>query len=204
MNDLEVFDAGVKSASEFGNNEFGNYEPHFIYSGYHYNYSDGQFDQLRKIFLAKMSKYRVQSAFLTTLLMERWNLVTTERVKQFYEGKLKNDKVWSYTQQSIQDDLDTFFEDLQQQKKIKNGKVVSFYFPKLTEAEMQLVEERNKVHLTSYLEHYMRKNRIASIGRGNWDVDPAEMKQSDSKSKYVRGQCIRITHHLMLETNTKS
>ena len=55
---------------------------------------------------------------------------------------------------------------------------------------MKLVEMKNEDHLNTYAFHYYGENP---------DVDPKEMKKSDSKSKYVHGSSIRITYSLTLE-----
>ena len=188
MNDLEVFDAGVESVSEFQNDDL---VPHFIYCGIHY-WTKELFDRLKEILLIKMRKNGIQTAILTTLCMHRWKLVTKEKVKQAYEGKLKNEQEWKFYEQSIHDDLETFFETLQGQKKIKNELVLSFFLPKLTEDELKLVEDKDELHLGTYSKHYDGRNP---------DVDIEEMKKSDSKSKYVHGQCWRGTFHLALESN---
>ena len=66
--------------------------------------------------------------------------------------------------------------------------------PKLTEKELELVEEKNELHLATYFRQYLKRNP---------DVDPGEMKRSDSRSKYVHGQCLRETIHLTIESNTR-
>ena len=187
INDLEVFDSGVKSVSEYGKDDL---MPHFIYCGDHC--WGESFHRLKEIFLTKMRKYGIQSAILTRLVMYRRKLVTKEKVKQAYEGKLKNEEEWKHYEQSIHDDLEIFFENLQGQKEIKNEVVGSFFLPKLTEDELKLVEEKNEQHLGSYWEHYLGRNP---------DVLVEEMNKSDSKSKYVHGRCSRYTIHLALESN---
>ena len=117
--------------------------------------------------------------------MVRWKLVTKEKTKEAYEGKLKNDEEWKDHDVSINDDFETFFTNLQGQKEIENEWVYSFFLPKLTEEELKLVEDKNEQHLSTY---YLR----------NPDVDPEEMKRSDSKSKYVYGRCWRATIQLTL------
>ena len=189
MNDLKVFDAGVESVSEYGNDDL---VPHFIYCGIHYSWTKESFDRLKEIFLTNMRNYGIQTAILTTLGMFRRKLVTKEKVKQAYEGKLKNEEEWKHYEQSIHDDLEIFFENLQGQKEIKNEVVGSFFLPKLTEDELKLVEEKNEQHLGSYWEHYRGRNP---------DVPVEEMNKSDSKSKYVHGRCSRYTIHLTLESN---
>ena len=193
-NDVEVFDAGVKLISEFGEDDL---VTHFIYCGRHYFWNEEIRDRkrirLREIFLTKMGKYGIQSATLTMLHMHRRNLVTKEKSKQAYEGKLRNEEDWKKYEQSlsIHDDLEIFFENLQNQTEIQNEKVTSFFLPKLTEDELKLVEEKNERHLASYWEHYLGLDA---------DVDADEMKRSDSASKYVHVVCVRHTFHLAKRT----
>ena len=138
-----------------------------------------------------MRKYGIQTAILTMLCMYRKNLVIKEKVKRVSEGKLKNESEWEDYEESIHDDLETYFENLQGRNEIKNEVVRSFFLPKLTEEEQRMVEEKNKLQLATYYHYYFHKNP---------DVRPEEMKLSDSKSKFVHGRCLRITEHLALES----
>ena len=164
--------------------------PHFIYCGLHYFWERSE--KLKEIILMKMRKYEIQSSILTMLCMVRGNLVTKETVTKAAEGKLKNELGWKNEKQSINDDLERLFINLQNQKEVKEELVVSFFTPKLTNEEMKLVQERNQEHLRTYLDHRLG---------GNPDVDEEEMKKSDSQSKYVHGRCGRIT--IPLEKNQK-
>ena len=163
--------------------------PNFIYCGHHYLWTVS-INRLREILLTKMRKYGIQSGILTVLYMDRLKLVTKEKFKQAYKGELKNEEDWKDIEQSIGDDLETFFTNLQSQKEIKNERVGSFFLPKLTEDELKLVEQKNEQHLSTYEVHYDGLNP---------DVDPEEMKKSDSISKYVDGRCVRETIHLTIE-----
>ena len=195
MNDMNVIDAGVKSILDFGKDEL---VPHFIYCGEHYFFEEASKKMLEKMlekmFLTKMEHYGVQFAIVTRLFMVRRNLVTKETVKKAYQGKLKNVETWNYYNGSIHDDLDKFFSNLQDRKKIKNEVVGSFFTPKLTEEELKLVEQRNEQHLSTYLEHLYGRNP---------DVNAEEMKKSDSPSKFVHGRCLRWTTLLTLESKRK-
>ena len=93
----------------------------------------------------------------------------------------------------LSDDLETFFNDLKNNKIIMS-EALSFFTPKLTDEELALVEDRNKQHLDTYSKNYDGKNP---------DVDADEMKRSDSKSKYVHARCWRLTTQLTLEGNQK-
>ena len=117
--------------------------------------------------------------------MLRSNLITKEKVKKAAEGKLKNENIWKYYDGSINDDFERFLINLQNQKEVEYEKVESFFTPKLTDEEMKLVQERKEEHLSTYF--------YCVINRLNPDVDVEEMKQSDSKSKYVQVNCHRTT-----------
>ena len=155
--------------------------PHFIYCGYHYYYQEEKFEEM---ILTKMRKYEIQSLILTMLAMGRMKLVTQEKVKKAAEGKLKNDQNWKDYEGSINNDLERFLINLQNQKEVKYQHVYSFFTPKLSNTELKLVQEENEEHLKTYSHYFAGKNP---------DVDADEMKNSDSKSKYVQVQCWRIT-----------
>ena len=178
MIDREIFDAGVKSISDFGKDDL---MPHFIYCGVYYFCGEGQ-ETLKEIILTKMKKYGIQSSILTMMFMERWNLVTKEKVKKLYKGELKNEPDWELYVGSINDDLERFLINLQNKNEIEEGYVQSFFTPKLTNEELKLVQKRSEHHLKTYYHHF--------VGR-NPDVDIEEMKKSDSKSKYVHVKCER-------------
>ena len=187
MNNIDVIDTGVKSILD----HIKDYSvPHFICCG-DLGTNENRQRQFKTNLLAKMKSYGIEFAILTKLCMFRWKLVTNETVTNAYQGKLKNEQDWKHYEQSIHDDLDTFFANLQDFKKIEIEYVASFFTPKLTEGELNLVEETNKHHLSTYREYdYFRQNP---------DVNVEEMKKSDSKSKYVHGICRRYTKSLALE-----
>ena len=78
---------------------------------------------------------------------------------------------------SVNDDLESFFQDLQHGNEFE-GNVCSYFLPKLTKEEMKLVEMRDPNYLKSFCTTF--------IG-GSCDVDEAEMKMSESDSKFVDG-----------------
>ena len=77
-----------------------NLVPHFIYCGLHYSRKKSS-NQLRNIFLEKMKNYRIQNAIVTMLEMLRRRLITKEKMKRGYQGKLNNEKVWANCDGSI-------------------------------------------------------------------------------------------------------
>ena len=81
---------------------------------------------------------------------------------------------------SLNDDLEILFKKLKLGQ-VTDEKVQTFSFPKLTNKEMELVESKDEDHLASY-------------GASPVDIDEAEMKLSDSKSKFVHKFCQRETN----------
>ena len=142
-----------------------------------------------------MKSCGLQSSILTQLCMRKQNLITKEKSKAAYEGKLKNEDHWNFWNcydGSINDDMESFINNLQEissLEEIKKEEVHSFFLPKLRKEELKLVEEKNFEHMMTYWRKF------------NADVDKEEMKKSDSKDKYVHGKCIRTTSVLHLDSN---
>ena len=78
--DKQVFDRAVKLAME-GNNGL---ETHFIYAGEHYLDFSQRIEQLLQF---KMRRYKLKSAVLTLINMQRWDVVTKETMVQGYKGR---------------------------------------------------------------------------------------------------------------------
>ena len=104
---------------------------------------------------------------LTSVYLQRWRLITKEEMESYCNGEeLEKD--------SVNDDLESLFENIRLRKK-PDRYVETYFFPKLTEEEMELVERRD----TSY-SFWMKRNEI-------------EMMLSESDSKYVHGRSWRRT-----------
>ena len=71
--------------------------------------------------------------------------------------------------------------------------------PKLTNEELKLIEERNRDFLDTFGRFNFRDDKSPDV-----DVDAEEMKQSDSKDKYVHCTCLRRTMHFTLDFDEKS
>lgn len=155
---------------------------------YFYPHKTGK--QLWQKVVEKMRKYEIQSSIFTMMKMERFKLITKEKVKEGPKGKLKLVNSANYYQQSINDDLERFCINLQNQQIKKFEFVDSYFTPILASKELKLVEKRNEDHLMTYWYHYEGYNP---------DVDIKEMKRSNSKSKYVLAHCSRWTVSLNIE-----
>ena len=161
--------------ASFGNDEM---TPHFVYAGSYYN-SDRD-EHFKEMFLTAMKKNKIKSSMLTMLFMMRWEVVTEEKAKEAWDGKLKNDKTWGEI--SVHDDLEIFYTNILNSKEIKGEVVHSYFTPKLTEEEMKLVENQDEDYLSSFRQSYYTYQE--------------ELEESDSNSKYVHGQCVRWTFTL--------
>ena len=80
---------------------------------------------------------------------------------------------------SVNDDLESFFENIRLEQE-PNERVWTYFLPKLTEEELELVERRD----TSYLQTFWSSNP---------DVNRTEMILSEPDSKYVEGFSRRET-----------
>ena len=114
-----------------------------------------------------------------------------ENHKELYVGKLKNDSNTSrkFDQGSVNDDLENLITKLSKSESIFEDEdddvddVHLFFTPMLTKEELKLVEQKDEAYLLTY-------------SYENPDVDPEEMKKSDSKNKFVYSSCWRRTKYL--------
>ena len=138
-------------------------ETHFVYAGLYYTSLE---NELKSLILNAMKKYKIKAVMVTCITVERRKLITKERMEKYYKGK-------SYAQISINDDLETLFQDIQLGSKV-DDLVFTYFLPKLTNKELRLVERKDSNHLGTF----WYKNSAV-------DVDENEMKASESDSKYV-------------------
>ena len=176
----EIIDDGVKVISSSGNDDM---MPHFLYCG---NFS-ANFSKLERLISIALKENGIRSTIVTMLTMERLGLITKEKSKAAYAGKLKNDSKWLNENGSINEDLESFINNLHSQEEIKEEDVLSFFLPKLMENELKLVKEKDLDFMNTFYYSLFA------------DVDPEEMKKSDSKQKYVLGRCFRKTKLLNVD-----
>ena len=119
-----------------------------------------------------MKKHKIKSVMVTRIDLERWELITKEKMESYCKGE-KDEK------DSVNDDLESLIENIRLGKE-PNRYVDTYFLPKLTEEELELVAIRD----TSYLQTFNWRNP---------DVDETQMMLSESDSKYVRGWARRRT-----------
>ena len=112
--------------------------------------------------------------------MRRWRLITQEKMDSYYKRKEPETD-------SVNEDIDSFFEDLLLGKE-PDERAVTYFLPKLTEKELELVE-RNDL---SYLETFLPGRKV--------DVEKAEMNLSKSDSKFVK--CFALRETFTVETSS--
>ena len=95
----------------------------------------------------------------------------------------------SHDEKSGDDDIEAFFNNLQNGK-ICDERILSYFLPKLTNKEVKLIEVNDKMLLETFSAHFRDDLNV--------DIDKAEMKKSESKSKFVRGCCLRETVSLII------
>ena len=120
---------------------------------------------------------------LTKLEMCRSRLFTKERMEKYCSGQ-------KWLKASVNDDLESCIDDIQQGRADRDNwkytNRVSYFLPKLSEEELRLVERKNQDYLESFRVKWQNLT-------GFLDVSEAEMKLSESKSKFVKGYCRRQT-----------
>ena len=120
-----------------------------------------------------MEKYNIKHLMITFIAMRRKRLITLERRDYFCEGKS------AYYKISLNDDFESLLEDIQRGKQPKD-EVSTYFLPKLTGRDIKLVANNDPEYLKTFRHEHP-------------DVDEAEMKISESDSKFCHTHCERRT-----------
>ena len=171
---------------------------HFVYAGYFYFHGK----RLGSFLLQKMKRYKIKKLLVTKILMVQEYLISKETMEAFCKREIK-----SRLKESVNDDLESLFENIRRGKKIHLGakrkhEVPTYFFPKLTKEELELVTMKDSDYKLKFLGHFNDDNDERNPDA--IDVDEAEMEVSESDSKYVMGDCgrrtFKIEHPSKLET----
>ena len=141
-------------------NEENGLKTHFVFASTYYSFHA---DRLRVLILKGMKKCRINSVMVTILARTRERLITKEAMKNYCKGE-------NYEKVSVNDDLESFLEDLKLGKEPEDD-VPTYFLPKLTEEELELVETEDITYF---------KTLSYPI-----DVEKTEMMLSESDSKFV-------------------
>ena len=101
--------------------------------------------------------------------LTRWRLITKEMMESYCKGEI----VFGPTD-SVNDDLESLFEDLKLGNE-PDEQGSTYFLPKLTGAELKLVERKDPKYLDTFGYTYP-------------DVPEADIKLSESNSKYIEGK----------------
>ena len=177
--DEQVIDTAFKKIIE---SKSENIWIHLVYAGYYYSNSEyfmefNQEKRLNSFILKAIEKYNLKKVMVTQLNMWRKRLITKEQMENFYKGKDK----YTGRKISLNDDLESLFEDIQLGRE-PDDFVNTYFLPKLTEQELKLVERKdyNFMHTFEWMM--------------NSDVKKTEMAASESDSKFLEGRGKRKTY----------
>ena len=129
--------------------------------------------RLEAFLLKKMKEYNIKKVMMTNISMERHRLTSKEKMEKICKGKEKQ-------QLSVNDDLETLFENIQLGEE-PDDEVCTYFLPKLTEQELKLIEREDE---DFFLTFGFWQVWYAAVPRAEM---AAEMAATESKSKYVFG-----------------
>ena len=144
---------------------------HFVHAGDYYWEHE---DTFRSLILEGMKRYKIKSVMMTSVDMWRQNMITKEKMEKTYQGKED-----THRKKSVNDDLESFLEDLRCGKE-PDETVSTYFLPKLTEEELELVERKDRSFLRTF---ELRDPRVKK----------AESMLSESDSRFVYGLSWRKT-----------
>ena len=172
VNDEKVIDSAFAKIVKSDTKKL---ETHFIYADNQhfriYNWID---EGLKTFILDGMQKYGIKKVMVTKIRLSRRNLITKEKMENYCKGE-ENEKL------SVNDDLESLFDDIRLGKK-PDYFGSTYFLPKLTKEELKLVERKDHNFMDTLL-HGL-----------NADVNEAEMKLSESDSKFVQAHGWRKTY----------
>ena len=136
------------------------------------------------LLLNGIKQYRINSVLITMIIQARNELITKERMTTYSKDsklrKIDDDLTVHIVDKSVNDDLETFFE-ASQIGKYSVRPSWSYFLPKLTTRELELIEMKDESHLKTY-SCYPKKDP---------DVSKKEMELSESTSKFLHADCYR-------------
>ena len=158
--DKEIIDCALRKIlyekfSFFGNKEI--YNPHVVFSGV------GLREDLNAYFVERMPMYEIKSMIMTTMVMSRLNFIT------------KNQADYYYFDESVNDDLESFYDKLRLGKK-PNKSADTFFISKLTENEQELLEKKHLPYIKSCVEweNVLMRKELTDDGQSLFKPDPLE------------------------------
>ena len=128
-----------------------------------------------------MKKHKIKSVMVTRIELWRQELITKEEMESYCKGEQRQ-------KDSVNDDLESIFENIRHGKE-PDERVETYFLPKLTEEEIELVERSERSYSRSFQDVSFTYDCIY----GDYIEWCYEMEPSESDSKYVRGKSQRQT-----------
>ena len=170
-------------------NKTSDLQPHIIYAGSHYgHYHNLPNSRLISFIREGMTKYKMRSIMVTQIHMAKRHLITKERFNKFCSGK-------EIEKLSINDDFESLLNDLRVGEEPDDEQIWSYFLPKLTEEELDLVEKKD----FNYMSNFDLWIKCADKTRG--EMKPLFELKSESKdweSKFAFVECERQTFMINL------
>ena len=180
----KIFEEAIKSSFKIINkHRDGSLEPHFIVAGEYYsNFNHGNIDRLKQFIRDQMKLYQMKSVMVTAVYLKKDSLITQEKMESYSNGENK------YRRISMNDNLETLFEELQQAKYPSFG-VETYYLPKLTKHQRALVDSKDVFFCSTF---YDKKSLDVAKKRTKLPV-------SDSNELFILGECHRRTFRIRIQ-----
>ena len=180
--DNKMIDSAIKKSAEYTTKRL---NTHLVFAG------SSWFDNFETEIAYAIKVHKISGIMVTKLEYVRQHLITKEVMEEICKDEYFNGS--HFTNKSVNDDLDSFYKNIKFRRFRKactnrygySYFVQSYLLPKLTEKELKLVELKDKDYMKTFANE-LKQNE-------NPDVDEAEMKLSESKSKFVQIECSRWT-----------
>ena len=163
-----TIDSAFKKLAE---NKTKDLQVHFVFAGYFYMFIR---KKLHQLMIEGMKKYNLKNVMMTIISMKRVRLITKEKRDEYCLGN-----VHSREKKSFNCDLESLLEQIRLGQTPEYN-IQTYFMPRLTEEEIELVERKD--------DEYMK-----TFSNSQPDVTEAEMKISQSDSKFCLTACSRTT-----------
>ena len=141
-----------------------------------------------------MKKNQIEFAILTVLHNWREHIITKKQMKKYYEGKIEVDrglrKGQNRYEESTLDDMESFIAN-SLIGDVKEEDKYTFFLPKLSEAEVQMIEDQDIEFLNSFACYIKNPDENPDVKYE--EPLSLEMQEQESKTKFLRGGSRRKT-----------
>ena len=149
--------------------------------------------RLQQMVIKAMEENTIEFVVLTVLHNWREHIITKKKMKKYYEGKIEVDRGLRIDQNRYQestlDDMESFIANILIGN-VKEEDKYTFFLPKLSEAEVQMIEDQDIEFLNSFA-CYIKNLENPDVKYE--EPLSLEMQEQQSKTKFLRGGSRRKT-----------